>query len=135
MASQVNAGWYNDPTGRYSNRYWDGTKWTEAVSSGGANEIDRAALPVSLAPPAPGTEVRGTVLDQPPTIQVTTQGGRSSGGTFFGFVAGAVALLFGLIIVIYAISVNSDDDGTDSPPATEAPADDGAGGEGGSDGG
>ncbi len=128
MAADASAGWYSDPTGRYSNRYWDGATWTNAVSRGGANEVDPGALPASLAPPAPGTAARASAAPQPSPIQVTTQGGRSGGSTFLGFVGGIVALIFGLIIVIYAINANSDDDSTPSedPPTTEAPAEDGS---------
>jgi hypothetical protein len=34
------AGWYQDPAGRYEIRYWDGYAWTEHVASGGVAGID-----------------------------------------------------------------------------------------------
>lgn len=32
--------WHPDPTGRYDHRYWDGSRWTEHVSQGGAQVTD-----------------------------------------------------------------------------------------------
>lgn len=32
QAEGPDAGWYRDPTGRHSKRWWDGTGWTEQVS-------------------------------------------------------------------------------------------------------
>ena len=32
-------GWYSDPGRRFDHRYWDGTAWTEHVSTGGAASI------------------------------------------------------------------------------------------------
>lgn len=34
------ADWHPDPFGRWQLRYWDGTRWTEHVSSGGTTSID-----------------------------------------------------------------------------------------------
>ncbi|MFW2382220.1 MAG: DUF2510 domain-containing protein, partial [Acidimicrobiales bacterium] len=85
-------GWYSDPTGQYSNRYWDGARWTDSVSRGGSNQIDPAGAPANLSPPAPGTSARGTSSVAPQSIVVTNDGGRKSGGTFMGFVFGAVAI-------------------------------------------
>ncbi len=49
-------GWYRDPTGRYTSRYWDGQQWTNQVNSGGANAVDEAPSEMRFVPPAPGTE-------------------------------------------------------------------------------
>lgn len=38
-----NPDWYPDPTGRFEQRYWDGSQWTEHVSSAGQQRTD--ALP------------------------------------------------------------------------------------------
>ncbi len=32
--------WRPDPSGRFEFRYWDGTSWTQSVSSGGRQETD-----------------------------------------------------------------------------------------------
>jgi Protein of unknown function (DUF2510) len=34
------AGWHPDPSGRYQLRYWDGTRWTEHVTSNGVPATD-----------------------------------------------------------------------------------------------
>lgn len=33
-------GWYDDPSGRFQYRYWDGTQWTEHVSRDGQQYVD-----------------------------------------------------------------------------------------------
>ena len=44
MAPSV--GWYPDPTGRYSHRWWDGEGWTSRVYASGAVAEDPAAVAV-----------------------------------------------------------------------------------------
>lgn len=39
-------GWYDDPTGRCHQRYWDGTSWTQHVQTGGVPSVD----PLDAAP-------------------------------------------------------------------------------------
>jgi Protein of unknown function (DUF2510) len=39
-ATMVAAGWMTDPARRYELRYWDGTRWTENVSTGGNQFVD-----------------------------------------------------------------------------------------------
>lgn len=46
-ASGVAAGWFPDPSGRYDQRYWSGTEWTEHVTKGG--------VPATDPPPNSGT--------------------------------------------------------------------------------
>jgi hypothetical protein len=36
----VPADWYKDPSGRFELRYWNGTAWTEHVSTGGTQSTD-----------------------------------------------------------------------------------------------
>lgn len=38
--SQVPAGWFPDPYGRYEQRWWNGADWTANVATGGAQAID-----------------------------------------------------------------------------------------------
>ena len=39
-APSVPANWYKDPSGRFELRYWNGSAWTEHVSTGGTQSID-----------------------------------------------------------------------------------------------
>lgn len=62
------ADWYPDPLGRFEHRYWDGTQWTEHVSSHGKQSVD---------PPVGGGHV--------PTVhrateKVTRDVGKATGG-------------------------------------------------------
>jgi hypothetical protein len=44
--SQVSPGWYPDPSGRFVQRYHDGTRWTEHVAdAGGTRSIDTPEAP------------------------------------------------------------------------------------------
>ncbi len=47
--SQVPAGWFNDPYGRFHQRYWDGEKWTEHVATDGRALVD----PMGTSPVVP----------------------------------------------------------------------------------
>jgi hypothetical protein len=40
--SSTAPGWYPDPYQRHESRYWDGGRWTEHVSNGGATAVDPA---------------------------------------------------------------------------------------------
>ncbi|MGI5213445.1 exonuclease domain-containing protein [Plantactinospora sp. CA-290183] len=52
---QVIAGWYLDPSGRWTYRFWDGQGWTEKVSAGdGRTWSDSTGLPLWCAPTADG---------------------------------------------------------------------------------
>jgi hypothetical protein len=51
-----NPDWYPDPTGRYEQRYWDGSQWTEHVSSAGQQRSD----------PLPGAEPAGAAAGDLP---------------------------------------------------------------------
>jgi uncharacterized protein YxjI len=49
--SSAPAGWHPDPLGRHEHRYWDGSQWTEHVSSHGRQSVD---------PPTQGTHIPTT---------------------------------------------------------------------------
>ena len=36
----IPAGWFADPSGRFEQRYWSGTEWTEHVTKGGVPSSD-----------------------------------------------------------------------------------------------
>ncbi len=50
---EVPAGWHPDPTRKYEQRYWDGSKWTEHVATQGQQGVDpiEAPRPVSTTSP------------------------------------------------------------------------------------
>jgi uncharacterized protein YxjI len=75
---QTPASWYPDPLGRHELRYWDGSQWTEHVSSHGRQSVD---------PPTQGTHIPTTqrapekiVGDVQKVAGVT---GAQGGGTIF----------------------------------------------------
>jgi hypothetical protein len=48
------AGWYPDPTGHFHHRWWDGQKWTDAVSTNGqqsTSPMDPGTAPVAASNP------------------------------------------------------------------------------------
>ena len=72
------ADWHPDPFGRHELRYWDGTQWTEHVSSHGRQSVD---------PPVGGSHVP-TVQRAPEKIvkdvaKVGAAQGHQGGGTIF----------------------------------------------------
>ena len=56
----MDAGWYQDPTGRFDHRYHDGMAWTATVASGGVSSTDPGGTPNDPSPVA-GTDA-GTGL-------------------------------------------------------------------------
>lgn len=60
------AGWYNDPYGRFQQRYWNGAAWTEHVSTNGVQQVDpmgaSTVIPFAIPPTAyttPGATTAG----------------------------------------------------------------------------
>lgn len=51
------AGWYGDPHGRFEQRYFDGTQWTEHVARNGVQSVD--PVPAAGAVGGPLSSVRG----------------------------------------------------------------------------
>ncbi|MGI9595023.1 MAG: DUF2510 domain-containing protein [Acidimicrobiales bacterium] len=121
MAANASAGWYSDPTGRYTNRYWDGGQWTKSVSGGGSNSVDALDSRERLAPPAPGTAAVGVQVSTPPptTTYVRTETVPSSGGSTIGVVLSVVAVVF-VVGLLIAIIVNNNNDSSETP-TTDAP--------------
>ena len=123
MAEQKN-GWYTDPTGQYSYRYWNGTQWTNQVSSSGTTLNDPNPMDPSAAttPPAPGSEAPTPPQAAPAsTVQVTQRSG-SAFGTIIGVILAVVAIVV-LIVVIVALTGNDDSStsSTVAPVTTQAP--------------
>jgi uncharacterized protein YxjI len=78
-ASAHPANWYPDPSGRHELRYYDGSRWTDHVSSNGRQSTD----PVDVGP-APAVHVTPTnkVQQQVAKAGVAT-GAPTGGGTIF----------------------------------------------------
>ena len=136
MAQQP-PGWYADPTGRHTYRYWDGSRWSNQVSDGGTAAIDPNHLDEQTAgiPPAPGTQAPTTgptSADEPPSPRVEVAQ-RSGGGGLIGVLGVLVGAIVVILILVMVFNNAADDGNTpstqtpatsvaDDPPATEAPA-------------
>jgi hypothetical protein len=82
--SQVSPGWYPDPSGRFAQRYHDGSRWTEHVADAAGNrDIDvpgHRAGPASPAGSARGYDRPGTRPRQPGYGEQPGYGQRPAGG-------------------------------------------------------
>ena len=110
-------GWYTDPTSEYQYRYWNGTQWTNQVSSSGTTLNDPNAMDPSAAatPPAPGSEAASPPqADVAPTVQVT----QKSGG-FGTVIAAIVAIVAVVVLIVVLVNLSGDDSPTSD---TEVPA-------------
>jgi uncharacterized RDD family membrane protein YckC len=81
-------GWHDDPFGRYSKRYHDGTNWTVYVSNGGVTEQD----PMGTQPSPPGS-----LPTAPPIGSMPTTAGPEKGNAILRFLA---RIIDGIIISI-----------------------------------
>jgi hypothetical protein len=63
-------GWFADPSGRFEQRYWSGTKWTEHVTKGGVPSVD---------PPQPRGSLDGDAVADDPSGRPDARDDRSSG--------------------------------------------------------
>lgn len=75
---QTPANWYPDPLGRHELRYWDGSQWTEHVSSHGRQAVD---------PPVGGGNIPTTARTADKVVgdvqKVGASTGAQGGGTLF----------------------------------------------------
>jgi len=110
------AGWYSDPTGRHTQRYWDGTRWTEHVATGASTVTDPIDPSAAGIPPAPGTEARAAA---PPTqrVEVTTR----SGGSVLGAVIGVLIAAIVLVVVLIVLSSNDSTEPATTEPVSTLP--------------
>ncbi|GAA4264448.1 phospholipid scramblase-related protein [Frondihabitans peucedani] len=75
MTSRPDAGWHADPFGRFETRFWDGTGWTEHVSSRGIPSSDP---PLAGAPSASGSAITSGAADgRNESAALTTSGEKS----------------------------------------------------------
>ncbi len=113
--TEQQAGWYTDPTSEYMYRYWNGTQWTNQVSSSGTTLNAPEAMDPTAAttPPAPGSEAPSPPVA--PTVQVT----QKSGSGFGAVIGGIVAILAVIMLVVVLVNQSGDDSST---ATTQAPA-------------
>ena len=88
--SQVSPGWYPDPSGRFAQRYHDGTRWTEHVAdAGGQRSVDNpegqsapAANPYGGEQQASGQSwgAQARLRSQQPQQQSSGEGWPAQGG-------------------------------------------------------
>jgi hypothetical protein len=130
-------GWHPDPFGRSDYRYFDGTEWTDKVSTAGVESTDPPAVtppPPPTAPDAtvqPGTPPPPTAPDAtvqqgappPPTGHIPPPPGNTAGSggkrNIVPFlIAGGVGLLV-LVLLIVLIGGGGDGDGGGGGTGTE----------------
>ncbi len=58
------AGWYNDPYGRFQQRYWDGSAWTEHVATNGVQQVDPLGSSTVIPFATPATAYQAPVTQQ-----------------------------------------------------------------------
>ncbi|MCB1002811.1 MAG: DUF2510 domain-containing protein [Acidimicrobiales bacterium] len=116
------AGWYRDPFGQADGRYWDGTRWSDAVSRGGVTlkvppDPDQAGIP-----PVPGTELRPPAAAPSPGYAGASQPAPSAPSRSGTGVIVAVVLVV-IVVAGVAFLLFRDDGGDDSPttPSSVAP--------------
>ena len=73
------ANWYPDPMGRFEQRYWDGSVWTEHVSTGGQQQLD----PLEGSPAASADRIQQQVAGAGITGAGITAPPGAGGGTLF----------------------------------------------------
>jgi uncharacterized protein YxjI len=78
MTDTPTAGWHPDPMGKHELRYWDGTQWTEHVSSNGRQSVD----PIQGASHVP-TTARPADKIAKDVAKAGAGTGASGGGTIF----------------------------------------------------
>jgi hypothetical protein len=97
-SARVAAAWHPDPTGRFEQRYWDGSRWTEHVSSAGRPTVD------ALEPNAAHDATRAASM---PTANRSTGGSPGTGPIGGGaYVLLIIATVFFGIIGVIAGAIN-----------------------------
>jgi len=70
--TEIAAGWFPDPTGRYERRYWNGGSWTEHVFSAGSQSTD--PMPSAMEAVAESTVVEVPASRRSARESATAQG-------------------------------------------------------------
>lgn len=74
MANNPPAGWHQDPMRRFQHRYWDGSRWTEHVSTGGTRSID-------VLSPTPAPTAHEPLEQDPPATVASGESGPTTVAT------------------------------------------------------
>lgn len=120
--STTPAGWYIDPFGQADGRYWNGLRWTDAVSRGGVTlklppDPDQVAIP-----PIPGSELRA-----PAGPSAGPQGTPPPASPKRSPALAVIGVLVAIAVAVLIVVVLTRDDSGDTPtPATDTPASTGA---------
>ncbi len=121
--TQQPGGWYTDPTRQYMYRYWNGTQWTNQVSSSGITSTDPNPMDPTAAttPPAPGSEVATPPQAAPtPAVQVTQKSGTGI-GVIIGVLVAVVAVVVLILVLMNSSGGDSPTSTTGAPDTTKAP--------------
>jgi len=135
---QMLAGWYSDPAGIGDARYWNGSMWTNSISSDGVTLNVPIDADKTQVPPVPGTEFTAPPARQsmppqtpapPPTVSpplstAAPEHRKSSGGMATAIVVLAIAIIAAVALAVTFGGNDSDDEPgpTDGPAPTDAPA-------------
>jgi hypothetical protein len=111
--NQTEAGWYTDPQGRHTHRYWDGTEWTDNVADNGVTSTSPLSDANRTIPPAPESH---EPMPPPPAVSVT----QSSGSSAFGVILATILVLIAIGVLFYVFLIAGDaDSSTTTVPQTE----------------
>lgn len=123
MTQTQPAGWYQDPTALHTFRYWDGSRWTNQISTEGRTATDPNPLDPAVAatPPAPGT-----ATPMPPSVPTQAPVVVTQRSSSFGTVLGVLIAVILIAVLVIFLANQGDDDGstptTQAPVTTEAPS-------------
>ncbi|MFD3822149.1 DUF2510 domain-containing protein [Streptomyces sp. NPDC058625] len=125
MTQATPPGWYPDPgqtnDGPASERWWDGTAWTDQVRPAGSAPAWGPPIPgpaYSTRPTQPTYPAYPAHPGYPGVVQSGSGSGRGRGLRIGIAVAAAVAVLASIGVGVYALT---DDGGSDSSTASQAP--------------
>jgi thiol-disulfide isomerase/thioredoxin len=120
-------GWYPDPTGRFEQRWFDGTNWSPSVSRAGQQFTDDPAAPAPV-PTQPGFGPPPGFGSTPISDLIAPAPGPQVSDRKVGFIVAAVFAAVAIVAVGVVLVVRSSDS-TDSvvrqPVSSGSPADNG----------
>lgn len=124
MNSPQGPGWYTDPTGRFSLRYFSGQEWTAHVTDQSGNRaVDHGQVATGSAPEGAPTVAAGTrqpanALQAQPVPFAAATGQKKSRTPLFIGLGAAVAVVVAIGVV--AVTRSSSSDTVTAPTVTAA---------------